>query len=459
MTVNNIIIFLASVCTLIFYARKKYVFAFWMLGVSYVCLPVVKMSSGRGINSAYALTLVCMLIFVHSFIKKRLCYDRIAGYYLVSMIAGLIVIGVGLLLNGNPKTSDLIHFMGMGQYIVATFMLAVLIRSYGIYKKDLFRKILTGIIIINYCMGIIQLFSWSIGEKITRQLYVYSGKEVPINVFRDEVGRFARIFGTSYSPTVLGIISLLTLTYFMHAMIQEEKVTKSNLILYVASLGLGLLAFSKTVIIGVFLIWALSFLIVLIQKRCKQIFVLFFKILGMTIGTFVIIGFIQCLIGLGPQVDYYYFKASNIVVALGSRYDNLASSLQKGDSEIGEIEGQIQESEKGQQAKEHAGNLKDTFEIFMEHPFVGVGPSQIKNEFIGDSEYITILHNGGIVTFLIYAIFYGGLLIYFFLMKNTQELFLLIAIGLGGVSMTVFSYGCIIPFLTFCVCRNKESNI
>lgn len=456
MTVNNIIILLVSICTLILYARKKYVSTFCLLGISYVCLPVIKMSSGKGINSAYVLTLVCMLIFINSLIKKRLSYDKIAIYYLVSMIAGLTVMGIGLLLNGNPKVSDLIHFTGMGQYIVTTFMLTILIKSYGIDKRILFRRIIVGVLVLNYCVGLIQLFSWNVGEKITRQLYVYSGKEAPLNTTRDELGRFARIFGTSFTPTTLGIVSLLMLTYILHEMIQEEKVTKSNLILYMASLGLGLLAFSKSTIIGVFLIWALSFFMALIQKRCKQVLVLFLKFLGMIVGTFVIIGSFQCLIGLGPQVDYYYFKASNITVALGSRYDNLGSSLKAEDISIGREE--QEEFNGSQEVEEHTGNLRDTFEIFMEHPFVGVGPSQIKNEFIGDSEYISILHNGGVFTFIIYAIFYGGLLIYYFIQRKTQELFMLLVIGFGGVSMNVFSYGCIIPFLAFCICRYKDVN-
>ena len=78
---------------------------------------------------------------------------------------------------------------------------------------------------------------------------------------------------------------------------------------------------------------------------------------------------------------------------------------------------------------------------------------------MGDSEYITLLHNGGGMCFVIYAVFYGGLIIGYYLQEKYQELFILVTIGIGGISMMIFSYSCIIPFLSFCICVDKEEKI
>ena len=147
-------------------------------------------------------------------------------------------------------------------------------------------------------------------------------------------------------------------------------------------------------------------------------------------------------------------------MALGSRYENLIEGnytentweTEKGDNGQKEID-------QGEEKERHTGNLSDTFEIFKEHLFIGVGPGQVRNEFVGDSEYITLLHNGGVMCFVIYAVFYGGLIMGYYLQEKYQELFILVTIGIGGISMMIFSYSCIIPFLSFCICVDKEEKI
>ncbi len=452
MTINNFIILVISIFIVVQYYRKNYLYSFIVLGMSYICLPVFKLGSGRGLNSAYFLTMICFLFFVHTLLKKRIVFDKIAGFYLGSMMLSTVIVGVGWLINGIPKGRDLIHFVGMGQYIVAVYVLVVLTRSYQVNRKKMMEGIIIGSVCLNYFVGIIQLVNMEWGEKVIRQLYVYAGKESPLEAMC-EVGRFVRIFGTFYSSPVLGIISLIFLTYVVHGILIDQKVRIRSLLMYVGSLGLGILAFSKTVIIGVFLIWLLSAIVILLQKRCLKMFVLILKVLMMTLGTFLVVGCIQYMIGLGEFVDYYYFKASNIGVAMQTRYESL---LVKEEDEVTDPNGNVasagepSDKEVEETSKPlKSGNLRDTFEVFTQHPIIGVGPSAINNEFIGDSEYVTILHNGGLVNFLIYAVFYGSLLIYYFIHKRNQELFVLMAIGMGGISLPVFSASYIIPFLAF----------
>ena len=450
MAINNFIIVFVVLIIAYFNIKKEYEKSVCILGVSYVCSPAIKTGNGIALNSSYLLTLVCVMMILHIIVNKKIYIDKTAIQYFVAMNMGLAVIGIALLVNGNPKWRDIIHFAGMEQYIVGVYSLVTLIKTHRLNKRVVFRKIITGVIILNYIIGMIQLFNWNLGEKITRQLYVYGGKDAPINTMKNEVGRFARIFGTFYSPTVLGVISLIMLTFMAYELISDEEKFAQNAILYIASLGLGLLAFSKLTIIGVFLTWILEF-VLLLMKRKIQFIRKHVRTLGITILTFLVIGTLQCMIGLGPYVGYYYFKATNIKVALGSRYENLIET-EKGENGQKEID-------QGEEKERHTGNLSDTFEIFKEHPFIGVGPGQVRNEFMGDSEYITLLHNGGGMCFVIYAVFYGGLIIGYYLQEKYQELFILVTIGIGGISMMIFSYSCIIPFLSFCICVDKEEKI
>lgn len=450
MTINNIIIILVVLAIVFFYIKKDYEKSVCILGISYVCLPVIKIGNGIAINSSYLLTFVCVIMMLHLIFSKKIRIDKTIIEYFAAMNIGLVVMVIALLVNGNPKWGDIIHFVGMEQYIVAVYSVAIFLKSYKLDKKLVYKKIIVGIIVLNYFIGMVQLFAWNLGEKITRQLYIYGGKDAPINTVSNEVGRFVRIFGTFYSPTVLGVMSLMMLTYITYELMNDEEKFVQNAILYISSLGLGLLAFSKLTIIGVFLIWMLEF-IVLLMKRKFQIIPKHFRTLGMTIFTFLLIGTLQYMIGLGPYVDYYYFKASNLNVAMKSRYENLIE-----DNHMENLEENNQgRTERKENSQKVTGNLQDTFQIFKEHPIIGVGPGQVKNEFVGDSEYITLLHNGGGICFAIYAVFYGGLIISYYLKEKYQELFLLMTIGMGGISMMVFSYSCIIPFLSFCICREK----
>lgn len=80
-------------------------------------------------------------------------------------------------------------------------------------------------------------------------------------------------------------MSLIMLTFMAYELISDEEKFAQNAILYIASLGLGLLAFSKLTIIGVFLTWILEF-VLLLMKRKIQFIRKHVRTLGITILTF-----------------------------------------------------------------------------------------------------------------------------------------------------------------------------
>ena len=48
--------------------------------------------------------------------------------------------------------------------------------------------------------------------------------------------------------------------------------------------------------------------------------------------------------------------------------------------------------------------------------------------------------------------------LYYFIKKCNHELIMLMGIGMGAVSMMVFSYGCIIPLMAYCICDYEKNS-
>ena len=69
--INNIIILFTMVIAVIMYKKGKINWLLITIGVAYICMPVVRYGVNSGINSAYVITLVCFLIFLDSFFKRK----------------------------------------------------------------------------------------------------------------------------------------------------------------------------------------------------------------------------------------------------------------------------------------------------------------------------------------------------------------------------------------------------
>ena len=120
------------------YRKQKMSWLLVTIGVSYVCMPVIKYGVDSGLNSAYVITLVSFLMFVDSFLKGKLCLEKKHGRYLISMIVGVGFAFIGWIVNGNLILSGVIHFVGMLQYILGVFIFSVFIKSYAVNKYLLF---------------------------------------------------------------------------------------------------------------------------------------------------------------------------------------------------------------------------------------------------------------------------------------------------------------------------------
>lgn len=454
MSINNIIIILVVVYIIVQYQKKQLNNVCVALMVAYVCLPVIKFSGERGINSAYIVTLVICVLFGIQLIKKNIIFDRISTLYLAAMSLSTGSVVVGWLVNGNPKASDIINFTGIGQYILGTYLFSRLIAIFNLKKDEVMVKGIKWILGLNIIASIVEIASWKIGNLFIRQFYAYTGKEGPINVEATRAG-FVRVFGTFYSPSVLGVMSLLISTYILFTIIEKNKIILEYVVLYCCAVALGLLAFSKLAIIGTPLVMGISIVYITIQERKIKVLKLMLKMCAIMLLPYIIVVSLQWCLGYHGPVKYYYRTAFNISKAMESRYANIdePSSDEPSNAESSNDAS----NNKTSNDDEKEGIVSSATQIFKEHPIIGVGPAPIKNEFLGDSEYIGVLHNGGLTNFAIHLILYSVLGIYWMCQKGNRELFTLLAIGISGVSVMVFSYGCVIPFLASCIIKNEEN--
>lgn len=416
--------------------------------VAYVCLPVIKFSSGRGINSAYIVTLVICVLFGIQLIKKNVIFDRISTLYLVAMLLSTGSVIVGWLVNGNPKASDIINFTGIGQYILGTYLFSRLIATFNLKKDEVIVKGIKWILGLNIIASIVEIASWKIGDLFIRQFYAYTGKEGPINVEATRAS-FVRVFGVFYSPSVLGVMSLVISTYILFTIIGKNKIILEYAVLYCCAVALGLLAFSKLAIIGIPLVIGISIVYITIQERKINVLKIILKMCAIMLLPYIIVISLQWCLGYHGPVKYYYRTAFNISKAMESRYANIDEAFDEASND--------ESNNKTSNDDKKEGIVSSATQIFKEHPIIGVGPAPIKNEFLGDSEYIGVLHNGGLTNFAIHLILYSVLGIYWMCQKGNRELFTLLAIGISGVSVMVFSYGCVIPFLASCIIKNEEN--
>lgn len=457
--INNITILLIIVFIVILYIKRNYEKSLVVIGSLYIVSPVIKLSGNIGFNPAYIITLTLILIFCVEIKRKNIKLKKMQlGYLICTQLGAFIIILAGIISN-NISIANITHFIGSEQYIIGVFLLSVLHNRENINTEKCFLNTILIGIFVNVCFGFLQMFSVTIGGYLTKHLYTYEGKESQINDVIQGSKRFIRIMGTYYSPTVLGIFSLLASSYFLGS-IAKDKHNKKNYIFYSFSLILGLFAFSKTVIIGVWFLLISLFIFLLInkdfmyKKKLKKII----KIVIMTFGVYLFVCIFASSIGLGSFVRYYFFQASNLGTAMDSRYGNIlesntSSTFSSGTSLNSYIitNTPIYNSSTNSSDIANDGNLKDAFEVFLEHPILGVGANPINGEFVGDSEYISILHNGGILCFLIYALFFLALLIKRFKENDIKSILVLLVLGMGCFSLPVFSLACTIPFLAYVI--------
>ncbi len=489
---NNFIILCIVILIVYFYKKNEIGSMLIALLSAYCWMPVLQVGSFC-LNSSYILTLLLVCLMIYEIIQKKFILKRIQSLYLLIMLAGIGVSMLGWVINGNPKLADVFHFAGMSQYIVAAVGVSYFVnqlKEYAEVKSIVYTLIKIGIL-INFVFLVIQFMNPDFGYYLTKQLYVYGDRAAPLNEMA-YWGKFTRGFGSNFAPYLLGIFGLMSAGFIMSDIIESDNKLLSKSILIFIAVSLGILAFSKIVILGIFIIYVFYIFQEIFYKGSNMLVkTKHISVIGLAIIlSFWLVALAGNFIGLKGQVNYYYNMLRNPLQAISSRLhveevsnessqnnNNNNIEEQKGIKENQESkegnkvpelsteeksgQGSLTESkqansEEGKEDKKIAGSTAGALEVFLNHPIIGVGPASIQGEFIGDSQIVSVLHDGGIIYALLYLIFYGGIFIYYCMKRKYIQCMLILCLFLGCIAIPVFVYSITIPFMALCLIDNMD---
>lgn len=419
------------ICTIL-YLRILYLWSYRRLNeclclilTGYFCCPVFKCGSFE-VNGSYFITLILVVLCGNYFGKGKIGIKR--DRFLLFQTGALCLMLMAGALNGRFDTDIIAPFMGHVNIAIGTFGCVLFFRR----VNNSFQILRRAIIITNIChilFGVLQLTNASLAYQITSQLYATAGRSIPLNTMK-ELGKFARIFGATFSPTILGGYVLLTFSFVFALILLEKGKRKSNLVLLLSTLLLGFMAFSKTAIIGmpiiavIFLVWILFHGGTAYRKILGKSVLLLLTAFGITVLS------AYCF-GLLGQVQYYFGTLlSNPLRAFRGRYGNSISMW--GDSAA-------------------TFGLAGTLALFRKHPVIGVGMVEVFEEFIGDSQYLSLLHNGGIMLFAATLLFYISVYMRQRKTKGLPQMMILTALMFAGLAMNVLTVANLVPFIAISI--------
>lgn len=229
---------------------------------------------------------------------------------------------------------------------------------------------------------------------------------------------FLRSYGLNYSPVLLGFKSLLCFTSLLFCLDQKlnPKLIRKLKIVFVISMVNGLFSFSKTFIIGAS-ISLLVFIFKLALGGLKNNFMRNRTVISivLVISCFLIIVLNANTLELatGLPFRYYFGKIlTNPKESLKTRY---SYEFVPADTQL-------------------------TYDVIREHPILGVGYTSHSGEFIGDSEYLNMMHGGGAVS-VIMELAFIAILVYITLKRHDMLIFgVILATFLSGMSVpTLYS--------------------
>lgn len=455
--VNNLINVVSLLVISYLYLKKK-TEASYVLLLSLTILAPTLIIGSRQVNMAYLLTVWLVLLIAIEAVRDRkwprltrLEIKTLLLIFIISRVITIVAYTIGYVQNGTAGWSVVIGALAgntnlsllvvllvyMGQQVAKRRLLPVMYRTAAI------------VALVNIVFYILQRFFFATGYALTKMLYMQPERSAPL-LNMQEVGAFDRIFGTFFTPIVLGS----TFLYFIAILIawflmNKQKHTLWPILAVVAVLMfIGINSFSKLIVLGVPLTILYFFFCLLFLRRSKQIRPIsmrpfwIFSALSVLIFVFAYFTFPAELINVKR---YYYGLLFEPFTAFSSRY-SAPSTPPQGMIDSGEM-------------PLDAGMTVGAFQFFLKYPIFGVGPVQIADEFMFDSQVIAALHDGGIFGAAGYLLFYLYTFISGFKRRNLMVLTLVMTIGVACLASATLNYRNTMPFIAFLILIASDQDL
>lgn len=449
--VNNIIVILSLIIIGYLYLKARYESSMVWLFCLCILAPVLTIGDAV-VNSAYLISAGLLLILAIEAVKKRAIPRimekdvRLLFYlFIISRIVSIAAYLIGYLQNGTADIGVMVGAMAGNVNLTLLVLLLVLMGKQLPHRRILpvIYKAAAIVAGLNLIFFFLQRFAFDFAYNLTAGLYLSPDRSRPLLTML-EIGAFDRIFGTFFTPTLMGttflyLIVILAAWYFC----AKVKLTHWPVLLTIAVLMfVGINSFSKLIILGVPAMLVFFLVSLLFLRRTKELRPLklkmsnFFLFSALTLIIFTAAYFLFPAELINVK-NYYYGMLIQPLASMSSRYQP-GTAIDPSIIEAGE-------------PVADAGMTVSALLFFRQHPVFGVGPVAVGNEFIGDSQIAMVLHHGGIVGAIGYLLFYAYAMVRAFLKRNLMVMSLIAAIFIGCTASGTLDYRHTMPFIAFII--------
>ncbi|NLL65182.1 MAG: hypothetical protein GX239_05170, partial [Clostridiaceae bacterium] len=422
--------------------KKRYDFGFVISFLYLTTAPVFELGS-LSINSSYLLTALLAILFVAELILKRQRLPWHAPIYGFAFIMLIVVVAytIGYLQHGTASyKSFAMAIFGEINVIVLVFLLTLLLLNLDRDRlKRTFGSAIGIFLIINIGLVIYQKVNFVGAYRFMDEFYVSNHRFKPLFMMWRADG-FDRVMGSFFSPVLFGATLLLIVAVLLSYVVTHKfsKITVLATVGIMTSSVIGILSFSKTFMLGVPLIFLVAVVILLFNRRERSVRlgrlgILF--LLTVAVYGFVYIALPEHMVNVK---NYYYGFLLKPFGSLSSRYEGISEST-------------VNNIAKEEVTSGHEGIATDAFGIFKMHRFFGVGPVPIRGEFLGDSQFIVTLHNGGLVAAGAYFIFYFYLFVQAFKAQDLMRILVIAVLAMGSFASTMLTLPSTLPFIALLI--------
>lgn len=393
--------------------------------------PSVTVTSSLRIDSCYFLLLGLILVILLT--KKTLTLSREIKKFFVFTLALCMVFLLSWIINSRTDMNSMI--ICIAGFIKVPLILVIL-DNMGTHKGDILNDIvmvIRSITIVNFAAILLQrlfpVFAYQLFSGLyasnTSTYYSQSTSEWGLGGFYN--GRYTRMFGVFENPMLMGGVVALALAFYVSLYFSGRKLSILDKINVPILLYSGLVSSTKTFMLSLPLLCLIMAVLLFVSKddtiknkrNRKLAFFLVFPIAVLLIVIFYD-RIYEWIYSFSPTVANYFSYLSDPLAAFSTRFGNSSNT----------------------------GLLAPTVAVIKNNLLLGVGPSSVYGEPIGDSSYVVLMHHGGLVALCICLLYYIPILIDKLKHQEIEAvtvLLLLLFIGSGlniviGANVTVFVY-------------------
>jgi hypothetical protein len=421
MYINNIVITIAIIILcLLWISKKSTLFYSFLLSLIFF-IPAFSIGNTR-ISGSYIWVALLLFVFLLNTIKTHKVMFPSGALFYIFTFAIILSISLFSEIIVNILNSEGIYSL-VGNIKNVTGFAAFTLVFCLLNTEELIKVLYYGMLIagvLNLIAVLSQLFFPN------SFMFFYKLYWLPSNTPLEstmQIGGFVRAFGTFSSSVLLGAVSLLVFSMGLGLFVWRKD--RKWLLIDVLWLIIGLFSLSKTFLAGFSIIFLVSLSISLVHRRD-------FLRKNLTVLAFILIIFVggYFLLELkGFYASYYYEFIRHPFASLLSRYSVGSTNIL----------------------------LYDTYRTILSYPLFGVGMQTKFGEFLGDSSYVVLLHNSGIVGFSIAILFI--LYLFYSVLKSRSVDRLLVLIALLGSSLAlpiIFFSVYQVPFLVYVLFLNPR---